>query len=33
MYENRIFKRDVCNEVTCRRFRVERSETRAIAGK
>jgi hypothetical protein len=31
MYENRIFKRDACKEVTCRRFRDKRSETRATA--
>ena len=31
MYENRIFKRDDCNEVTCRRFRDKRNETRAMA--
>jgi hypothetical protein len=33
MYENKNFERDACFEVTCRRFRFERSETRATAGK
>jgi hypothetical protein len=33
MNENKNFKRDACNEVTCQRFRFERIETRATAGK
>ena len=32
MYENKIFKRDACNEVTSRRFPDKRNETRETEG-
>lgn len=31
MYENKVFKQDAFNEVTCRRFRDKRSESQATA--